>query len=161
MQLKAVSTVPAANIFMDLFSTSTTPVSAIPSLPVLNIGDIIGYKVTARSQVGCRRSLCTLRCTQGPDLYKAQCFYMPPMVMEKWFILSFPVGIKEIKYFQVYKTWEKWMFSSNALYKGMGWKIQCNAQPGGVYVWMGPAIDKTTNPLQNRELLHWSGRQGW
>ncbi|MFN8291531.1 MAG: gliding motility-associated C-terminal domain-containing protein [Chitinophagaceae bacterium] len=148
IQLKAVSTVPAANIFTwSPILNIDNPGISNPTVTAMNIGDSIIYKVTARSQAGCvGEAYVRFRVYKGPDLYVPNAF-TPNGDGKNDLFYPFPVGIKAINYFRVYNRWGQLMFSSNVLYKGWDGKFNGTDQPGGVFVWMGQAIDKNNRPI--------------
>lgn len=148
IQFKAVSVVPSANIFTwSPVLNINNPGISNPIVTGVNIGDSIIYKVTARSQAGCvGEAYVRFRVYKGPDLYVPNAF-TPNGDGRNDRFYPFPVGIKEIKYFRVYNRWGQLMFSSNTLYKGWDGKFNGTDQPGGIFVWMGQAIDKNNKPV--------------
>lgn len=151
IQLKAVSTVPAANIFnWTPFLNLNNPNLADPVVTAVNIGDSIVYKVTARSIAGCiGEAYIRLRVYKGPDLYVPTAFTPNGDGRNETFY-PFPVGIKAINYFRVFNRWGQQVFSSNTLHKGWDGKFGGVDQAGGLYVWMAQGVDKN-NKLITRQ----------
>lgn len=151
IQLKAVSTVPAANIFnWTPFINLNNPNVADPVVTAATIGDSIIYKVTARSMAGCiGEAYVRLRVYKGPDLYVPTAFTPNGDGRNETFY-PFPVGIKAINYFRVFNRWGQQVFSSNVLHKGWDGKFGGTNQAAGVYVWMAQGVDKN-NKLITRQ----------
>lgn len=148
VQLQAVSTVPAANIFTwSPISNIDNPGISNPTVTAVNVGDSIVYKVTARSQAGCiGEAYVRFRVYKGPDLYVPNAF-TPNGDGKNDTFYPFPVGIKAINYFRVYNRWGQLVFSSNVLYKGWDGRFNGTEQASGVYVWMAQGIDKNNKPI--------------
>lgn len=151
IMLKAVSTVPSANIFSWSPPLNLdNPGIFNPVVTAGNIGDSLVYKVTASSIAGCiGEAYVRLRVYKGPDLYVPNAFTPNGDGRNETFY-PFPVGIKAINYFRVYNRWGQLVFSSNTLYKGWDGMIGGTKQPTGTYVWMGQGVDKN-NKLITRQ----------
>ncbi len=150
-EIKAVSTVPSANIFSwsPAFNLSD-PNIYNPVLTAGNVGDSLIYKVTASSMAGCiGEAYVRLRVYKGPEIYVPTAF-TPNGDGKNDRFYPFPVGIKAINYFRVFNRWGQLVFSSNTLYRGWDGKLQGVDQPAGVYVWMAQGIDKNNKVISHQ-----------
>ncbi len=150
-EIRAVSTVPSANIFTwsPSFNLSD-PNIYNPVLTAGNAGDSLIYKVTVNSIAGCiGEAYVRLQVYKGPEIYVPTAF-TPNGDGKNDRFYPFPVGIRAINYFRVFNRWGQLIFSSNTLYQGWDGKIQGVDQPTGVYVWMAQGIDKNNKTITHQ-----------
>lgn len=106
------------------------------------VGDVLLYKVTASTFAGCTgEGFVKVQVFKGPDLYVPSGF-TPNKDGKNDKFFPYPIGIKQLKYFQVFNRWGQMVFSTTTLGHGWDGTFGGREEASGVYVWRVEALDK-------------------
>jgi gliding motility-associated-like protein len=114
------------------------------------VGTVIHYRVDASTAAGCKGGgTAILRVYKGPDIYVANAF-SPNNDGKNDVFLPFPVGIRQISYFQVFNRWGQMVFSTTTLQQGWDGRLAGVEQPAGVYTWMIEAVTQDGQKISKK-----------
>jgi gliding motility-associated-like protein len=92
--------------------------------------------VTASTPVGCATSdTIHLKVVKGPEIYVPTAFTPNGDGLNDKFKII-PVGITNIRYFNIYNRWGQLIFSTQDPSKGWDGTVKGIPQPAGTYVWV-------------------------
>jgi gliding motility-associated-like protein len=104
--------------------------------PITTLNDDITYRVTASTPVGCATSdTIHLKVVKGPEIYVPTAFTPNGDGLNDKFKII-PVGITNIRYFNIYNRWGQLIFSTQDPSKGWDGTVKGIPQPAGTYVWV-------------------------
>lgn len=122
----------------------SNPNIANPIASFIHSGDSVRYKVQVFNEAGCYDSgfvLVTVYKTE-PTVFVPNAF-TPDNDGKNDRLKPISVGMKEIKYFQVYNRWGQLVFTTVTNKQGWDGTVKGKAQNPGIYVWSVKAIDYT------------------
>jgi gliding motility-associated-like protein len=108
------------------------------------------YTVTATNAQGCSGvGVLNIKVYRGPEIYVANAF-SPNGDGRNDVLRAVAVGIKELKYFNIYNRWGQLIFSTKDASRGWSGEVNNAAQGSDTFIWMAEGVDGKGNAVKRK-----------